>query len=121
MGSLNILNVAGGDIKISFDTKNVSEAIRAKRIIKDMMRRGYSLLIQNEDGTHTRALDFDETKGEYIIADYDNSQEEIVNEQIKNEENWIKGGKEVKKPKASRKRVGMESATTYAVAPSAGG
>lgn len=66
MGALEILNVSEGDMKISFDTNDCAEAIRAKRIIKDMLRRGYALLVDGQ-----RIKDFDETKGEYIIADFD--------------------------------------------------
>lgn len=66
MGALEILNVSEGDMKISFETSDCAEAIRAKRIIKDMLRRGYALLVDGQ-----RIKDFDETKGEYIIADFD--------------------------------------------------
>jgi hypothetical protein len=71
MGSLSCLNVSGGDIRIQFDTADASEALRARRIIKDMLRRGYALLVRMSDGTYQRALDFDETVGEYVIADFD--------------------------------------------------
>lgn len=75
-GSVGILNVGAGDTKLSFDPSNPAERIRAARIVKDMLRRGYALLI--EAGTdaagktvYQRALDFDEEKAEYIIADFD--------------------------------------------------
>ena len=42
MGSLSILNAGKGDIKISYSKDNAAEAIRAKRIIKDMLARGYA-------------------------------------------------------------------------------
>lgn len=74
-GSIGILNVGHGDTKLSFDPSNPAECIRAARIVKDMLRRGYALLIEVEqpDGTKTftRVRDFDETKHEYIIADLD--------------------------------------------------
>jgi len=70
-GEVGILNVGAGDTKIVFDPKNPQEMIRAARIVKDMLRRGYALLIEIEPGKFTRALDFDETKFEYIIADFD--------------------------------------------------
>lgn len=71
---LSILNVGAGDTKISWDKANPSEVIRTGRIIKDMLRRGYALLVEVErDGEkrYERALDFDENKSEYIIADFD--------------------------------------------------
>lgn len=132
MGSLSCLNVSGGDITITFDTKNVAEAIRAKRIITDILRRGYALMVKTEDGSFTRAYDFDAEKGEYIIADFDESytheqKEEKQDEQIeetpeKEPNTWIKKGQEQPKPrKGRRKRVGMEKSEVVAVAPSAGG
>lgn len=75
--TIGILNVGAGDTKISFDPTNPAECIRAARIVKDMLRRGYALLIDSgkkdkEDRPiHVRALDFDERTYEYIIADLD--------------------------------------------------
>lgn len=115
MGSLNCLNVSGGDIEISFDTNNCAEAIRAKRIITDMLKRGYALLVEMPDGTHTRALGFDEKVGKYIIADFDSSVAEENGAETQTETPTAK----VKTK--GRKEVGMETAKTFAVAPSAGG
>jgi hypothetical protein len=72
-GCLEILNVQAGDMKITFDTGNIAETIRAKRIITDMLRRGYALVVEVErDGkrAYERAQGFDEKTGEYIIADF---------------------------------------------------
>ncbi len=63
MGSVGILNVGAGDIVLTFDKNNPAEAIRAGRIVTDMLRRGYALLVEVErDGEKCfeRALDFDE-------------------------------------------------------------
>lgn len=73
-GILEILNVQAGDIKITFDEDDVVETIRAKRIIADMLRRGYALVVEVErDGKKAfeRVQGFDAEKGEYIIADFD--------------------------------------------------
>lgn len=73
-GEVGVLNVGAGDTKLSFDPNNPAERIRAARIVRDMIRRGYSLLIEVEENgakVHRRALDFDESKCEYIIADFD--------------------------------------------------
>lgn len=70
MGTLSCLNVSGGDITIEFDTADASEAIRAKRMITDMLRRGYALLIE-VDGKFTRCLEFKEDVGTYVVADFD--------------------------------------------------
>lgn len=84
-GSLSVLNVGAGDIKLSFNSSNVQEVIRARRMIQDMLRRGYALLIEVERGgekRYERALDFDETKGEYIIADYDPQENSDWDEEV---------------------------------------
>jgi hypothetical protein len=73
-GTVGILNVGDGDTKLSFDPKNPAERIRAARIVKDMIRRGYALLIETKvkgKPVFTRALDFDENVCEYVIADFD--------------------------------------------------
>ena len=72
-GTVGILNVGAGDISLSFDNANPAENIRAARIVKDMLRRGFALLVEVErDGQKRfeRALDFDEQHCRYIIADF---------------------------------------------------
>jgi hypothetical protein len=74
MGSVAILNVGAGDTKLTFDKSNPAESIRAARIVKDMLRRGYALLVEVErEGKKAfeRALDFREDTCEYVIADFD--------------------------------------------------
>lgn len=116
MGSLNILNVAGGDVKISFDTNDSAEAKKAKGIIEDMLKRGYALLVKTEDGSHTRARKFDSEKGEYIITEY------VLDDGKDAKKTKTKAPAETKQKRATReRRVPMRSASTYAVAPSAGG
>lgn len=70
-GELSVLNVGDGDTKFSFDSKNPMEAVRAGRIVKDMLRRGYILFVKAKDGQYVRATEFDEKTNEYIIADLD--------------------------------------------------
>ena len=76
-GKVGILNVGAGDTKLVFDPENPADMIRAARIVKDMIRRGYALLVDTgvKDGKgrplYRRAKDFDESKCEYIIADFD--------------------------------------------------
>jgi hypothetical protein len=69
-GSVGILNVGAGDTKLTFDRNNPVERIRAARIVKDMLRRGYALLVDVGDGKYQRVHDFDEERCEYIIADF---------------------------------------------------
>ena len=74
-GQIGILNVGAGDTKLSFDKSNPGECIRSARIVTDMLRRGYALLIEVPDGkggkVFTRVKEFREDVCEYIIADFD--------------------------------------------------
>lgn len=76
-GTIGILNVGCGDTKLVFDPTNPQECIRAARIVKDMLRRGYALLVQvppkkeGDKPTYQRIQDFREDTHEYIIADLD--------------------------------------------------
>lgn len=115
MGSLTCLNVAGGDIKITFDTDDAAEAIRAKRIIEEMLKRGYALLVE-VNGKFRRAKGFDAKVGEYIIADYDPTVE-APDEQSK--ETTAESPKIKSKP--GHKRLPMAKTKAVGVAPSAGG
>lgn len=74
-GNIGILNVGAGDTKLVFDKSNPAECIRSGRIVTDMLRRGYALLIEVPDGNGgtmmVRAKEFDPNTNEYIIADLD--------------------------------------------------
>lgn len=126
MGTLSILNVYEGDVKITFDTTNAAEAIRAGRIITDMLRRGYALLIE-VDGAYQRAIDFDEKVGEYVIADFDPSYRQTTkgegsDNEEENEEIEAAAAQEAPgKRRGRRRRISMDAADAVAVARSAGG
>ncbi len=73
-GVLEILNVGAGDVKITFDKNNPGEILRAKRIIVDMIRRGFALIVEIEregERKYERVQEFDAERGEYVIADFD--------------------------------------------------
>lgn len=133
-GTVGILNVGAGDTKLSFDPSNPAERIRAARIVKDMLRRGYALLIEIErDGVKqfTRAVDFDEAVCEYIIADFDpieaakHDEQEVVaganhgNEQEVPQAPSTPAGATGKRPYT--KRIKAEGARAVSVARTAGG
>lgn len=76
-GTVGILNVGCGDTKLVFDKNNPQECIRAARIVTDMLRRGYALLVEvpatveGQPASYRRVLKFEEATCEYIIADLD--------------------------------------------------
>ena len=135
MGELSCLNVSGGDITITFDTADAAEAIRAKRMISDMLKRGYALLIE-VDGKFTRCLEFKEDVGVYVVADFDpepKQQTENTDDSISDttSEDAADSGEseELANAKKTRGRpsksktteIPMAKAKARAVAPSAGG
>lgn len=128
-GTVSILNVAAGDTKLTFDKNNAQESIRAARIVRDMLRRGYALLIEvvQPDGSkaYQRAIDFDPETSEYIIADFDplggqrnneEASEESVDATAQNS-----GETEPPAPRRSRRRVAATDTKAVAVARTAGG
>jgi hypothetical protein len=71
-GQLGILNVGTGDTKLTFDAKNPVERARAAGIVKDMLKRGFAIMVEvgMKDGKplYQRAESFDPNTCEYIIA-----------------------------------------------------
>lgn len=131
VGTVGILNVGAGDTKLSFDKSNPAERIRAARIVKDMLRRGYALLIEVEvDGVKKfqRAVDFDEDVCEYVIADMDptvaaqHDEQEAAHgrEEVKADETAGAPAK-ARRGRPPTKRIEAEGARAVAVARTAGG
>lgn len=130
-GEVGILNVGAGDTKLVFDKNNPQDMIRAKRIVTDMLRRGYALLVEVEPGKMQRATAFDEEKGEYIIADFDPlvAQEEDAREEEAEETVTADtAGGATERPKGRRgrppgsgKRVPATETRAVAVGRTAGG
>lgn len=139
MGSIGILNVGAGDTKLVFDKNNPAEVIRASRIVKDMLRRGYALLVEVKKGRRTetrRVYDFDEKTCEYIIADFDpveaekaDAQEALEDGESRETEANDSAGVDAPGPAIRRpgkrgtykRRVPADSTNGVAVARSAGG
>jgi hypothetical protein len=71
-GTVGILNVGAGDVKLSFDRKNPAERERAAKIVGDMIKRGFTILVEvgtrNGEPLFQRAKAFDPETCEYIIA-----------------------------------------------------
>lgn len=124
-GSVAILNVGDGDTKLSFNSKDPAETLRAKRIIRDMLKRGYLLLVDVEgNGEYSRALDFDEKTSEYIIADFDSTYD--PNEDQPNGEITKESEIEAKTPRKTKgkkktKRVQAKDSKAVAVGRVSGG
>jgi len=100
-GSLCILNISAGDVKISFNKDNPEELARAREMIEDMLKRGYSILVQWGDGWR-RAKKFIPTRDSYVVE---------VSETTT----------EGEKPQTVEKEIPAKKTRAMAVAPTAGG
>ena len=134
-GRIGILNVGAGDTKLIFDKDNPAEVIRSGRIVTDMLRRGYALMIAVDDGkggkVYQRATQFNEKTSEYIIADFDPLQAAAVDEAENNdpqtEQTSAPATGETASPAPGRKRstrtraIPADQTTGVAIARSAGG
>lgn len=72
--SLSILNVGEGDTKLTFDKSKPAEIERTRRIVTDMLRLGYAIMVyvgKTPKGKprYRRAIDFDPAHDEYIVKD----------------------------------------------------
>lgn len=129
IGELALLNVGTGDTKISFDPKKPEEVIRASAVIKDMLKKGYAILIEagkDEKGPlYRRAIDFDPKTQEYIIAGLPPEDTEPVTESYdaKTRKRLTKEPINVASKRGRRGTTRVKASTTrgVAVAPTAGG
>ncbi len=74
VGSCDALNVGAGDLKLSFDKSKPDEVEKSKQAVQDMLKRGYTILVEIPDEANpgqmtTKAVkEFDPETCEYLIA-----------------------------------------------------
>lgn len=108
-GELSVLNVGAGDIQVTFNEHDKAERQRAIKMLKDMQSRGYAILVELDDGTYTRAVEIDATRGRYVLqlpeADAHLAGDEA--EVVKRKRGRPPGRSRVSTPIKSRKAVGV--------------
>jgi hypothetical protein len=98
-GTLSVLNVAAGDLTVSFDPSNKGEATKARAMVEKMMQEGYAILVEvapargKKEAEYQAVTKFDAKNGNYIIG----------------------------KKKGGRKAIPAETAKATALPPRAGG
>lgn len=121
IGELAILNVGAGDTKLTLDPSKPDEVKRAAKIVKDMIRRGFVVLVEvgsdDKGPFYRRAHDFDEQTAEYIIAGEVN--EELTDNEQKPAGKTPRGRKAA--PRRANKRVPATGTRAVGVARTAGG
>jgi len=121
-GTIGVLSVGAGDFKLSFDKNNPVELERAKRIVTDMLRKGYAILIevgkQNGEPIYRRAKAFDPETCEYIIDGVPDEQKQPAETPAESEGEKPRRGR----PPGSRNvRIAAASTNAVAVGRTAGG
>lgn len=66
VGMLEVLSIGKGDLKIKIET--AADVEKAKETIDEMLRKGYSIYVDTDDGP-VRVKAFDPDKMEYTIVD----------------------------------------------------
>jgi hypothetical protein len=122
VGSVGILNVGAGDTKLTFDPSKPEEVKRSARIVEDMLKRGFVLLIEvgsdDKGPLFRRAAAFDPDTAEYIIAG-----DPPAGLEVPNVKEPASAPRQARKGKAAsaRRRVPAASTNAVAVARTAGG
>lgn len=65
-GSLDVLNCNAGHLHITFDKNDEADVEKAKRVITDMMKRGYTLLVETPEGLR-KVKQFDADAESYVV------------------------------------------------------
>jgi hypothetical protein len=113
-GNVAILNCTDGDTRITFNTRNKDDVKRTKGIIEDMLRRGYTIVVDVGDGRFERVIAFDAGTSEYIIRE---NVPQATTEATTTAD-LVKRDK-IKRPRGRRMKA--RDTKAYAVAPTAGG
>lgn len=114
-GHLDVLNVGAGHLKFRFDKGDPEEVAKAKKVIADMLKRGYMIFVE-VDGQQKRVRSFDPNHEEYILEEHD---------QIPEPEPIESASSPVESPVPRRRGrppgVPLRTARATAIGPSAGG
>jgi hypothetical protein len=110
-GFLDVLNVGAGHLTFRFDRKDADEVEKAKKVIGDMLKRGYMLFVL-VNGEQKRVRKFDLEHEEYILEEPDVLPAPAAEE--------IEPAEPKRKP-GRPKGVPLRQAKATAIGPTAGG
>lgn len=113
-GSISVLNVGEGDVVVTFNGLDDTEAEKALRMLEDMQKRGYAILVKQPDDTYRRAESIDRETQSYVV---------VVPDELPKVGEDEAAPAEATKPKRGGRRVRQPIRETHAVgvARSAGG
>lgn len=68
-GMLEVLSVGKGDIKISLDHNNPEDIENARKLIEEMLAKGYGLFVETDKGL-SRVRKFNPKRMTYVIVEF---------------------------------------------------
>lgn len=113
LASLSVLNVGAGDLHIDFDKDDPEDVEKAKGIIEDMLKRGYTILVVQ--GSGWRKVDgFDPKRGSYLVRDA-KAGSKAQKKQAK------RNARKEKPAEGTYRRMPMRTTRAIGIAPTGGG
>jgi hypothetical protein len=67
VGTLDVLSTGHGHMKVTITPGDQEEQDKARRMIEDMLKRGFSIFVELDDGTTRRVKKFDTKRLIYYI------------------------------------------------------
>lgn len=67
-GMLEVLSIGKGDLKLTVDSSNPEEREKAKRLITEMLEKGYGIYVETDKGL-VRVKRFNPKRMTYVIID----------------------------------------------------
>lgn len=68
-GMLEVLSVGKGDLKLSMDPNNPADVENARKVIEEMLAKGYSIFVETDDGL-SRVKRFNPKRMTYVITEF---------------------------------------------------
>lgn len=68
-GTLEVLNVGLGDLRLTFDKDSAADRARARATIEDLLRKGYALMAEVAPNEYQRVEAFDPDRDAYVIRE----------------------------------------------------
>lgn len=76
-GMLEILSVGKGDIKLTIDSSDPDDVADAKKVIEEMLAKGYGIFVETDDGL-SRVKRFNPKRMTYVISEIVEQTDEIA-------------------------------------------
>ena len=68
-GMLEVLSVGKGDINLSIDPSKPEDVDNARKMIEEMLRKGYGIFLEDSIGRLRRVKKFNPKRMEYVISE----------------------------------------------------